>query len=349
MRRLLPAVGLAIVLLAAGCSSGSDNSQAATVNGEKVPVSRLTDMVKAQLAASQQQQNQQQQQPTDIDALTRHSLEGLIQFQIILDGARKDGVTVDEGQVDARVQQVKDQAASQGMKFEDLLSQNNVSESLLREQFRAQIALSLVGAKLVPQPSDAQLLKNNLAKHRTDVIQIHVRHVLVKDQATAQKARQQLLNGGDWSVVAKQLSTDPGSKDHGGDLGFESKGQTVAEFEKAIFSLANQGDCKGKTSGSCTSPISAPVHTQLGYHVIQVIGVRVPALTDELRNQLDPTLQQRRNAATEQWFTDHVRQASVSVNPRFGRWDSSSGKVVERTTAPASPTSAPQQPPVTGP
>ena len=349
MRRLLPAVGLAIVLLAAGCSSGSDNSQAATVNGEKVPVSRLTDMVKAQLAASQQQQNQQQQQPTDIDALTRHSLEGLIQFQIILDGARKDGVTVDEGQVDARVQQVKDQAASQGMKFEDLLSQNNVSESLLREQFRAQIALSLVGAKLVPQPSDAQLLKNNLAKHRTDVIQIHVRHVLVKDQATAQKARQQLLNGGDWSVVAKQLSTDPGSKDHGGDLGFESKGQTVAEFEKAVFSLANQGDCKGKTSGSCTSPISAPVHTQLGYHVIQVIGVRVPALTDELRNQLDPTLKQRRDAATEQWFTDHVRQASVSVNPRFGRWDSSSGKVVERTTAPASPTSAPQQPPVTGP
>jgi parvulin-like peptidyl-prolyl isomerase len=349
VRRLLPAVGLAIALLAAGCSSGSDNSQAATVNGEKVPVSRLTDMVKAQLAASQQQQDPQQQQPTDIDALTRQSLEGLIQFQIILDGARKDGVTVDEGQVDARIQQVKDQAASQGMKYEDLLSQNNISESLLREQFRAQIALSLVGAKLVPQPSDAELLRNNLAKHRTDVIQIHVRHVLVKDQATAQRARQQLVSGGNWTNVAKQFSTDPGSKDRGGDLGFESKGQTVAEFEKAVFSLADQGDCKGRTAGSCTSPISAPVHTQFGYHVIQVIGVRVPALTEELRNQLDPGLKQRRDAATEQWFTDHLRRANVSVNPRFGRWDSSSGKVVERTTAPASPTSAPQQPVTTGP
>ncbi|HZD37501.1 MAG TPA: peptidylprolyl isomerase [Actinomycetes bacterium] len=349
MRRLLPAVGLAIALLAAGCSSGSDNSQAATVNGERVPVSRLTDMVKAQLAASQQHQQDQQQQPTDIDALTRRSLEGLIQFQIILDGARKDGLNVDEGQVDARIQQVKDQAASQGMKFEDLLSQNNISESLLREQFRAQLALSLVGAKLVPQPSDAELLKNNLAKHRTDVLQIHVRHVLVKDQATAEKARQQLVSGGNWNAVAKQLSTDPSSKDRGGDLGFESKGQTVAEFEKAVFSLADQGDCKGKTAGNCTSPISAPVHTQFGYHVIQVIGVRVPALTQELRNQLDPTLKQRRDAATEQWFTDHLRHANVSVNPRFGRWDSSSGKVVERTTAPVSPTSAPQQPPATGP
>jgi foldase protein PrsA len=351
VRRVLPVVGIAIALLVAGCSSSGDNSQAATVNGEKVPVSRLTDMVKAQLAAAQQQQQAQQQaQAPDIDALTRQSLEGLIQFQIILDGARKDGVSVDEGQVDARIQQVKDQAASQGMRYQDLLSQNNITESLLREQFRAQIALSLIGVKLVPQPSDADLLKDNLAKHRADVIQIHVRHVLVKDQATAQKARQQLVSGGSWTAVAKQFSTDPGSKARGGDLGFESKGQTVAQFEKAVFSLADQGDCKGKTSGSCTSPISAPVHTQFGYHVIQVIGVRIPALTETLRNQLDPTLKQRRDAATEQWFTDHVKRANVSVNPRFGRWDASSGKVVERSTAPASPTSsASEQPQATGP
>jgi foldase protein PrsA len=352
VRRLLPAAGLAIVLLVAGCASGSDNSRAATVNGESVPVSRLADMVKAQLAASQsqQQQNPQQQQSLDIEALTRQSLEGLIQFEIILEGAKKDGLTVDEGQVDARIQQVKDQAAAQGMKYEDLLSQNNVTESLLREQFRAQIALALVGAKLVPQPSDADLLKNNLARHRADVIQIHVRHVLVKDQATAEKARQQLVAGGDWTAVAKQFSTDPGTKDRGGDLGYEAKGQTDADFEKAVFSLADQGDCKGKTAGDCTSPISAPVHTQFGYHVIQVIGLRVPPLTDALRNQLDPTLKQRRDAATEQWFTDHVKQANVSVNPRFGRWDSSSGKVVERSTAPASPTSsAPAEPLTTGP
>jgi parvulin-like peptidyl-prolyl isomerase len=337
-------------LLAAGCASSGANSRAATVNGASVPVSRLTDMVKAQLAASQSQQQQdpqQAQQPPDIEALTRQSLEGLIQFQIILDGARREGVTVDEGQVDARIQQVKDQAESQGMKYEDLLSQNSISDALLREQFRAQIALTLVGRKLVPQPSDADLLKNNLARHRTEVLQIHVRHVLVKDQATAQKARQQLVSGGNWTLVAKQFSTDPGTKDHGGDLGFESKGQAVAEFEKAAFTLADEGDCKGKTDGTCSSPISAPVHTQFGYHVIQVIGVRVPPLNDDLRDQLDPTLKQRRDVATEQWFTEHLRSADVSVNPRFGRWDSASGKVVERSTAPASPTS--EQPPPTGP
>jgi parvulin-like peptidyl-prolyl isomerase len=349
VRRLLPAVGLAIVLLAAGCSrSSGDNNQAATVDGASVPVSRLTDMVKAQLAAAQSQQQQGQSQASpDIEGLTRSSLEGLIQFQVILGGAQKEGVTVDEGQVDARIQQVKAQAAQQGMKYEDLLSQNNVSEALLREQFRAQIALTLVGDKLIPNPSDAVLLKD-LAKHKTDVVQIHVRHVLVKDQATAQKARQQLLSGGDWTAVAKRYSIDPGSKDRGGDLGFESKGQTVADFEKVVFSLADQGNCKGKTSGSCASPISSPVHTQFGYHVIQVIGLRVPPLTDNLRNQLDPALKQRRDAAVQQWFADHLKQAKVSVNPRFGRWDPASGKVIERTTAPASPTSTTPAAPVPG-
>ncbi len=347
MRRLLPAVSLAIVLLAAGCSRG-DNEQAASVNGTSVPVSQLTDMVKAQLAQAQAQQQQGQNQSSlDIEGLTRSSLEGLIQFEVVLEGAREEGVNVDEGQVDAQIQRIKDQAAAQGMKYEDLLSQQNISEALLREQLRATIALTLVGAKLVPNPSDAVLLKN-IAKHKTDVIQIHVRHVLVKDQATAQKARQQLVSGGNWTAIAKQYSTDPGTKDHGGDLGFESKGQAVAEFEKAVFILADEGDCKGKTSGACSSPISSPVHTQFGYHVIQVIGLRMPPITDDLRNQLDPTLKQRRDAAIEQWFNDHLKQAKISVNPRFGRWDAGSSKVVDRTTAPASPTTTTPAAPVPG-
>ncbi len=342
MRRLLPVVGLAVALLAAGCSGKASSSQAATVNGVSVPVSRLTDMVKAQLAAAQSQQQQQGQGSPDIDGLTRQSLEGLIQFQIVLDGARKVGVTVDEGQVNARIQQVKDQAAAQGMKLQDLLSQNDLTESLLREQFRAQIALSQVAAKLVPPPPDADLLKH-LSGHKTDVVQVHVRHVLVKDQATARKARQRLVGGADWTAVARQYSIDPGSKDHGGDLGYQAKGQTIAPFEMAMFSLADQGSCKGKTSGGCSSPISAPVHTKFGYHVIQVIGLRVPPLTDNLRDQLDPSLQRRRSAAVQQWFAKQLKQANVSVNPRFGRWDSASGKVVERSTAPASPSSTPQQ------
>ena len=338
MRRLLGVLCPALLLLVAGCASNT-SGQAASVNGVSVPVSRLGQMVKAQLAQQQNQQQQgQQQQAPDIDGLTRQSLEGLIQIELILEGARKAGISVDETKVDARVEQVRDQAKSQGMSYEDLLRQNSLTDDLLREQFRAEVAIDELGTRLVPFSPDAQLLKR-LGARKTDYIQMHVRHVLTKDQATAAKARQTLVAGGDWAAVAKQYSIDPQTKDRGGDLSFVAKGQTDANFERAMFALADQGTCKGKTTGACASPVSAPVHTQFGFHLIQVVGLRQPPLTNDLRGQLDPTVKQRRDAAVEAWFRDQLSHANVTVNPRFGRWDSNSGKVVERSTAPGSPTS----------
>ena len=115
MRRLLGVLCPAILLLVAGCASNT-SGQAATVNGVAVPVSRLGQMVKAQLAQQQNQQQGQQQSP-DIDGLTRQSLEGLIQIELILEGTRKAGINIDESKVDARVDQVRDQAKSQGMSY----------------------------------------------------------------------------------------------------------------------------------------------------------------------------------------------------------------------------------------
>lgn len=336
MRRLLPAACLAaVVLFAAGCASNT-SGRAATVNGISVPVSRLTQMLKAQLAQQQenQQQGQQQQQALDIDGLTRQSLDGLIQVELILDGTRKAGITVPESAVDARIQQVKAQAQAQGKKYEDLLQQHSLTDELLREQFRAEVALDQLGTKLVPYSPDSELIKR-LGQRKADYEQVHVRHVLVKDVATANKARR-LLAGGDWAAVARQYSIDTQSKTRGGDIDFIAKGQTVPEFERAVFALADQGTCKGKTSGTCASPISAPVHTQYGYHLIQVIGLRLPPLTNDLRGQLEPAIKQRRDSALQAWFADQLKHASVSVNPRFGRWDASAGKVVERSTTPGS-------------
>jgi parvulin-like peptidyl-prolyl isomerase len=189
----------------------------------------------------------------------------------------------------------------------------------------------------VPYSPDAELRKL-LQRKKDDFLEVHVRHVLVKDKATAEKARKELLSGASWASVAKRRSIDTQSKDRAGDLGFNAKGSTVKPFEQAEFALAAQGDCKGRTSGSCASPISQPVKTQYGYHVLQVIGVRLPKLDNDLRAKLEPTVKDRRQQAVQRWFDDQVRQAQVTVNPRFGRWDPATGKVVERETAPGAAT-----------
>ena len=339
MRRLLPVLCLAVAVVTAGCSGvGVRNQDAATVNGVAIPTTRLTEMTKAQLGQQQQQQQQQQQnqrQSQDIEGATRQALEGLIQFQLVLDGARQAGVAIQETDVDARMEQLKQQVAAQGQNYQELLRTRQLSEDVLRTQQRVQLAVDLVAVKLVPYSPDAEL-RATLDKRKEDFLEVHVRHVLVKDKATADKARQELVDSGNWDAVAKRLSIDTQSKEKAGDLGFNAKGATVASFEKAEFALAGQGNCKGKSSGSCASPISQPVKTQFGYHVLQVVGVRLPRLDNDLRGKLEPAVKERRQQAVQAWFDEQLKKAEVTINPRFGRWDAETGKVVDRETAPGS-------------
>ena len=337
MRRLLPV--LCIAVLAAGCSGvGVRNQDAATVNGVGIPTDRLTEMTKAQLGQQQAQQQQQGQQASqDIEGATRQALEGLIQFQLVLDGVKKAGITIQESDVDARMEQLKQQVAAQGQNYEELLQTRQLSEQVLRDQQRVQLAVDLIAVKLVPYSPDTQL-RATLDKRKNDFLEVHVRHVLVKDKATAERVRQELAASGDWSGVAKRRSIDTQSKDKAGDLGFIAKGATVKEFETAEYALAGQGNCKGETSGSCSSPISQPVKTQFGFHVLQVVGVRLPALNNDLRAKLEPAVKERRQQAVQRWFDEQVKRADVTVNPRFGRWDAETGKIVDRETAPGTAT-----------
>jgi foldase protein PrsA len=335
VRRLLPVLCLAV--LVAGCSSfGVRNQDAATVNGVAIPTDRLSEMTKAQLS-QQQQSGQEGQQTQDIEGATRQALEGLIQFQLVLDGAKKAGIDIKEADVDARMEQLKQEVAAQGQNFQELLQTRQISEEVLRTQQRVQLAVDMVAVKLVPYSPDAEL-REALDKRRDDFLEVHVRHVLVKDKATADAVREELAAGGDWATVAKQRSIDTQSKDKAGDLGFNARGATVKQFEEAEFALAGQGDCKGQTSGSCESPISQPVKTQFGYHVLQVVGVRLPKLDNDLRAKLEPAVKDRRQLAVQRWFLEQVKAAEVTVNPRFGRWDAENGKVIERETAPGAAT-----------
>jgi hypothetical protein len=70
-----------------------------------------------------------------------------------------------------------------------------------------------------------------------------------------------------------------------------------------------------------------------------VVGVRLPALNNELRAKLEPSVKDRRQQAVQRWFDEQVKGAEVVINPRFGTWDAENGKVIDRETAPgAGPT-----------
>jgi len=57
-------------------------------------------------------------------------------------------------------------------------------------------------------------------------------------RAKAESLLVELKTGSDFEKLAKRESMDPGSKDNGGDLGWNRRGRMVAEFDRWMFALA---------------------------------------------------------------------------------------------------------------
>lgn len=70
-----------------------------------------------------------------------------------------------------------------------------------------------------------------------------------------------LREGGDFATAARRFSEDPGSREQGGDLGWQRRGTFERAFDQVVFNLK-------------PGVISDPVETVFGYHVIQVERVQ---------------------------------------------------------------------------
>ena len=154
--------------------------------------------------------------------------------------------------------------ATNGEKFQQ-------SEQVAIDYIRLQRAT--VAATITVSDADVQAAyaaaKVAAAKNQSE--QRHAAHILLT--ITAQRTRAQAISqlqaaakrvegGANFADVARELSEDVSTKDHGGDLGFISKG-TVGEtaFDDALWALQ-------------PGQVSVPVVTRAGVHLISLAEVR---------------------------------------------------------------------------
>jgi peptidyl-prolyl cis-trans isomerase C len=149
---------------------------------------------------------------------------------------------------------------------------------------------ALLQKEIGPQVTDAALKE----RYDRDVAgkpgpeEVHARHILVPDEATAKQIIAELGKGGDFVALSKKYSKDSGSAAQGGDLGFFKKDDMVPEFADAAFALKD-----GQVSPK-------PVQTQFGWHVIQVL---------EHRQGQPESFDQAREELRQKVIQDGVRQA----------------------------------------
>ena len=170
--------------------------------------------------------------------------------------------------------------------------------------------------------------------------EIQARHILVDSEDKAKELRAKIVAGGDFAQLAKENSTDTGSKDQGGVLGYFGHGQMVPEFEAAAFRLE-----KGE--------ISEPVHTNYGWHIIKIDDRRKkePPAFDTVKDTIINSLVVRKaqDQATEMRSKAQVEYVDAGIKKQVEeqkqkKEDTAKTPAEAPATAPAAP-AAPAAPP----
>lgn len=144
---------------------------------------------------------------------------------------------------------------------------------------------------------------------RTEIIQANVRHILIsassriaKVQATKRmrELRQRILNGEDFSKLARIYSDDSVSAANGGELGWVSPGEMVPQFENTYTQMP-------------LTDVSEPFETQYGVHILEVMDRREKNITDQMVRTRAGNILRRQRAEREfqQWVRQLREQAYI--------------------------------------
>jgi peptidyl-prolyl cis-trans isomerase C len=186
------------------------------------------------------------------DEVLRGVLDQLVAYHLIAQASRARNMGPTDADVDARLAQIDELRAQARMSLE--------VAKFLETEVASKVAVTDVEVD--------GFYKQNQDRFKQGE-SVHASHILIgvpqgaspdvkaKARQAAQAALGQLKRGAVFADVARRASSDTGSAQNGGDLGFFAKGQMTPAFEQAAFALK-----PGQTSGL--------VETPFGFHIIKV-------------------------------------------------------------------------------
>jgi parvulin-like peptidyl-prolyl isomerase len=289
---------------------------AATVNGESITLSQVADRAKPRAAALDAQaafyQAQGLAQAATQLSLQRSGLpdqvlDSMVEEKLVAAELAKRGGSVTDTEIDDRIHKDISEQDAQSKPSPTPTAQSSPSPTgtpgptptatavptleadafqVAYQSFLSQVGLSDNDYRAYVRANIARDdLKKVLGQDTpTTAEMVRARHILVDNQDSLAQVQQALAAGTPFDEVAKQFSTDPGSRDKGGDLGWFGRGAMNQPFEDAAFSQP-------------IGEIGQPVQSPNGFHIIQVLE------RDPARALTQDQIDQKSAKAYQDWYT----------------------------------------------
>lgn len=319
------AAGLAAACMCgiAACSSnesasGLTGGVAATVNGTEIAEDDVTTVIE-NLRASYSLEDQGAwgnylaSMGTTPDEIRSNVIDSFVEQELQKQGAEERGVTVEDSEIDTYVNYIKAnydndekwQQALQQAGFDDEAAyRENIKESLLGN--------ALIESFTADDPTDDEIVEYASTAVTFDVAK-RSSHILfdVNDQETAQSVLDQINAGTlDFAEAAKEYSTDTGSAENGGDVGWDQLTSFVEEYQTALDGLA-------------VGQVSGLVESDYGWHIIKCTDEFTPpeeiTSIDQLPQEFvdayrDAVKQQKQQEAYQAWYDEYKVAADIVIN-----------------------------------
>ncbi len=308
--RRIALILLACALLLSGCGD-TFVTAAAIVNGEKITDQEVQAQLDLALADPQTsaQLGEGAAREERIKDATRLTLSILIQAQLVENFATAQKVEVDPQALDEQIAGAVQQAGGQAA-FDLELERLGLTLDEVRENLSRQLLVEAVAARIARDEVSEAELRAAYDDRILEFTEVRISHILLLnvEQAEAVKAEATPAN---FARLARTRSEDPSSSARGGDLGTRRAIELPEALAQAVLRAG-------------IDKVGGPVLTDSGYHVFLVKQRREIPFA-EVKADL---LSERQNDVFAAWLGEQIRTAEIRVNPRYGRLDVASGRVL---------------------
>ncbi|MDR4889652.1 peptidylprolyl isomerase [Fredinandcohnia sp. QZ13] len=231
-------------------------------------------------------------------------LETLITNKIIELEAEKENITVSDKELDEELQALIDSYGGEET-FTSAIEASGVTRKEVEDDIKQFIQTKKLLEPRIEITDDE--VKTYFEENKDSFVQpeqVQASHILVDDEATASEVATKLADGADFAELAKEYSKDTANAEAGGELGYFGKGEMVAEFENAAFSMG-------------IDEISAPVKTEYGYHIIKVTDKKEAkeATYEESKDSIYKVLfDQKISEEYSAWLTEKTEEYKIERN-----------------------------------